>query len=231
MFFCTLRVSSGDSHFFYDFHKNTLENVPITSLTISFVESHYPRVLDTHLRKIRNYKVEEKSPGIYTVSGDILPIQIIDSSKLSVEENLWLKGLNRFKVPEAWRIVTKVSLQGDPAKIGAYLDAIVRANIDVLQEAYKMSDVCYTGIPALDELLEEVGYMDGYTARMEAKIEAKMEAAMEAKIEAKMEARGEERVLDIARNLVNLGLPLETVVSATGLGIDKVKEMYVTKEQ
>ena len=88
-----------------------------------------------------------------------------------------------------------------------------------------MSDVSYTGIPALDEFLEETGYMAGYTARMEAKMEAQMEAKVEARAEAIGEARGEERVIDIAKNLVNLGLPVETVVSVTGLGIDKVMEI------
>jgi len=188
----------------------SLENTPITSLTISFVESHYPRELLVHLREIRNYKVEEKSPGIYTVIGDILPIQIIDSRQLSDEENLWLKGLNRHEAQEALRIAAKASSQRDGARIGAYLDVIIRANIDVLREAYKMSDVSYTGItgiPALDEFLEETGYIAQYEARREAKVE-------------------ERKAIDIAKNLVSLGLPLETVVSATGLGIDKVEEMY-----
>ena len=35
--------------------------------------------------------VDERSSGIYTVEGDILPIQIIDSRQLSADENLWLK--------------------------------------------------------------------------------------------------------------------------------------------
>ena len=33
------------------------------------------------------------TPGIYTVDGDILPTQIIDSRKLFDARNLWLKGL------------------------------------------------------------------------------------------------------------------------------------------
>ena len=39
--------------------------------------------------------------------------------------------------------------------------------------------------------------------------------------------RAEERkALDIAQNLVNLGIPFETVVSATKLDPEKVKPMY-----
>jgi len=58
------------------------------------VENHYPNVLFKHLTQERGYKVAETGPGIYTVSGDILPIQVIDSSKLPLEENLWLKNLS-----------------------------------------------------------------------------------------------------------------------------------------
>ena len=72
----------------------SLEKVPITSLSISFVESRYPKKLFRHLRNTRGYKVEESSPGIYNITGDILPIQVIDSRRLSAGENLWLKDLN-----------------------------------------------------------------------------------------------------------------------------------------
>ena len=54
------------------------------------------------MREVRGYAVEEKRPGIYIVKGDILPVQIIDSRKLSEEENIWLKDLdNRLEAPEA----------------------------------------------------------------------------------------------------------------------------------
>ncbi|MCL2066314.1 MAG: hypothetical protein FWG99_02475 [Treponema sp.] len=40
-------------------------------------------------------------------------------------------------------------------------------------------------------------------------------------------ARAEERkALDIARNMVKLGLPIETVVSATRLDSEKVKKLF-----
>jgi predicted transposase YdaD len=44
---------------------------------------------------------------------------------------------------------------------------------------------------------------------------------------AKWEARAEERkALDIAQNMVNLGLSLETIVSATQLEPEKVRSLY-----
>jgi hypothetical protein len=39
------------------------------------MENCYPRKLLEHLEKIRGYAVVETEPGIYTVNGDLLPIQ------------------------------------------------------------------------------------------------------------------------------------------------------------
>ena len=178
----------------------SFERIPITSLTISFVENHYPRELLRHLQKKRGYAVEENNPGIYTIRGDILPIQVIDSRKLSVNENLWLRELNNnLEVFELERVLSEIYKQGKAARIKTYLDAVTRANKDSLQEVIKMSNTALT----LDEIFEEAGLV------------------------ARWEARGEERkALDIAQNMINFGLPMETVISVTKLDPEKVKELY-----
>ncbi|MDR0313364.1 MAG: hypothetical protein LBI14_07180 [Treponema sp.] len=56
-----------------------LKKVDITELTLTFVESRYPKKLLEHLQGVRKYSVEEKPSGIYSIKGDILPIQIIES--------------------------------------------------------------------------------------------------------------------------------------------------------
>ena len=49
---------------------------------------------------------------------------------------------------------------------------------------------------------------------------------------AKWKAEGEEqKALAIAQNLANLGLPVETVISATGLDPEKVKTLYKTNNK
>ena len=178
----------------------SFEKVPVTSMTISFVESRFPRELLGHLREIGGYKVEETSPGVYTVKGDILPIQIIDSRKLSAEENLWLKDLNnKLNAQEAGRLLLEAKRQGKAARINAYIDAIARANYLAIKEAMNMSNTAIS----FDEVLEITG------------------------ANARAEARGAERkALDIAENMVNLGLPFETVAAATKLDPEKVKALY-----
>jgi len=178
----------------------SFEKVPVTNMTISFVESRYPKELLTHLRKIRKFTVEESSAGIYTVNGDILPIQIIDSRKLSIDENLWLRDLNnKLAAPDICRITTEIYRLGKEARVQSYIDVIARANYLAIEEAKNMSS------PA--KSLKDVFERTGMAAEWEAKAE-------------------ERKALDIAENLAKLGIPLETVVSATKLDPEKVRTLY-----
>ena len=181
----------------------SFEEVSISSLTLSFVESRYPRELLTHLSGTRGFIVEETSPGIYNVKGDILPIQVIDNRQLSAEENLWLKSLdNRLDPLEALRLLEETNRQGKEARIQTFLNVIAQANLRAIKEAINMSDTVKT----LDDVFIQTG--------------------MAARWEAKAEARAEERTaLNIAKNMLNLGLPLETVVSATKLDPEKIKTL------
>jgi len=185
----------------------SFEKLEITRLTISLVTSRYPEKLLKHLKNVRRYKVEETSPGIYTVKGDIIPIQVIESRRLSADENLWLKNLsNRLDPFSVMQVNDEVTRLDKAARVQAYIYVIAKANSLAIEEALNMSR------PAVS--LEEVLERTGVTARAEAR----------------GEARGEAReALAIAQNLVNLGVPFETVVSATRLDPEKVKTMYQKK--
>ena len=144
------------------------EGADITDMTLTFVASSHPRELLAHLREARGCTVEEKWPGVYIVSGDPLPIQIIDNRKLSDGENLWLKGLDNTLDAQGWlRVTSEILRQGKPSRMGAYFEAIMRANMESFREAYEMND----NTLALDRMFEEIGL----TARWEAKGEARGE--------------------------------------------------------
>ena len=97
-------------------------------------------MLLSHLQKVRGLKVEKTSPGIYTVIGDTLPIQIIDNRELPSKENIWLKDLNNnLDAPEISRLLTKIHRHSSGAQIGIYLDVVTRANTEAIEEAMKMS--------------------------------------------------------------------------------------------
>jgi hypothetical protein len=204
--------SPGDYVSVADFYKvygyaclyASFERVSINKLTISFIESCYPKKLLGHLEKIRGYSIAENEPGIYTVRGDILPIQVIDSRRLSADENLWLKSLSdKLDHAEVEQLSTEIARQDKAARIAAYLHAIAQANSETIQEAIEMARTL-----TIEQVFENVGWT------------------------AKWEARGEEhKAFSIAQNLVNLGIPFETVVSATQLDPEKVRAMYETIKQ
>jgi predicted transposase YdaD len=92
-------------------------------------------------------------------------------------------------------------------RLEAYVNAIFRANPGTVKELIQMSGEALT----IEQVLEEAGWI----------------ARWEARGEAKGEARGkEQKKWEIAKNMVTLGLPFETIVSATQLEPEKVKELY-----
>jgi hypothetical protein len=190
----------------------SFRQVPVTGMSVSFVESRYSGKLLEHLQKERGYTVAETCTGIYTVIGDIMPIQVVDSRRLSAEENIWLKSLRgRLNYTERYQIGTEMARQGKDAQIAAYLHAVAEVNPEIIQEAFMGKRSPLT----LEQALVNVG------------LTAKWEAKGEARGRAEGEIEGEERkAFAIAQNMVNLGLPFETVVSATRLEPEKIKALY-----
>jgi len=89
-----------------------------------------------------------------------------------------------------------------------------------IREAMKMTETVMT----FEDVLEEAGLIAKWEARGETRGEARGKAEGEArgKIEGKIEGR-ERTTLEIAGNLIALGLPVETIVSATKLDAETVR--------
>jgi hypothetical protein len=178
---------------------SSLKKVDITDLTLTFIESRHPRTLLAHLQEVRGYDVEEKWPGIYIIKGDILPMQIINSRKLSEEENLWLKGLdNRLGALQLHRISREADQQRNAERLKAYLDVITRANKESFEEVVKMSD----GTLTIKKILKEAGWIDEWETEGKAKV---------------------------AVNMLKNGFSVEQVVNLTELDIEKVKSLTVSQ--
>jgi hypothetical protein len=180
----------------------SFERIPISGLTISFVESCYPKELLEHLKNIRGFTVAESAEGIYTVKGDILPIQVINSRKLSADENLWLKSLsNKLNHVEVRRISTEIAHRGKTARIAAFIHAIAGANPKSIKEAIKMANTL-----TIEQVFEDVGWT----------------AKWEARGKAEGEAKGK---LEIARNFKKMGLPVSQIAEGTGLPPETIQEL------
>jgi hypothetical protein len=183
------------------------------------VETRYPKELLKHLREVRKYEVTEKWAGIYQVTGDILPVQIIESKKLAEEENLWLRNLgNELDARSLDAVLTESARQGKAARIRAYIDALLRANTHILQEVIEM------GYETLDEVLVKTGLTQKWVAEGETRGETRGEIRGIQIGEARGEIRGEtQRNFAVAKNALREGLPIETVQRITGLDANTIR--------
>jgi hypothetical protein len=207
--------SPGDSLTVADFHQVMayahLYCVPpekgnMTDLTVTFVTTREPRELKGYLREVYGYTLTETGAGITLITGDVLPMQIIERKKLSPGEGVWLANLGGDLSVEGIKAVLKEARKvPKEAPIGAYLYMLLMANAQRTREVLKMSDLA-----TLEEVFEGLPITEHWMARGEARGEAKGRA--EGKAEGK-----EAKAIEIARNLKKIGLPPEKIAEATGL--------------
>jgi hypothetical protein len=175
-----LEYKSPEDYFsIYDFYKvlsyaylyAAFHKTDIKDMTISVIETRHPRELLSYFGEER-CRVEETSPGIYAVGGYPVVIQVIESKRLPLTENLWLKGLsNDLNAAAAGTILEESRKREREAEFGAYLYAILSANKQTIREVIKMAD----GALPFNELMEELGLTAEWERRGEARGEAKGE--------------------------------------------------------
>jgi hypothetical protein len=158
-----LEYKSPDDYFsVYDFYKvlsyaflyAALNKVPVEDMTLSIIETRHPWGLFKYLEDAGRGGISETAPGIHQITGYPLAIQVIESKKLSVEVNLWLKGLTKDLNPVIAESILKESRKkGTETELGAYLYALINANLKTIEEVLAMAD---EGLP-FDRLIEEMG--------------------------------------------------------------------------
>lgn len=128
---------------FYKADVPYVNSISVNELTITFVSEKYPRKLIQHLETVRNFVVEITEPGIYFVKGDIIPIQIIVTGRLSETENLWLKSLtnNLRESEKAKKLIEDYLVHTDNNLYHSVLDTIMRANQKTFEEVNGMTDI------------------------------------------------------------------------------------------
>jgi hypothetical protein len=175
--------------------------VDLSGVTLTFVTRRHPRKLIKYLTGVRGYEVKESVPGIYTVKGDYLPIQIIETKKLSEKENLWLKSLTNDLESGAAKTILEIGKEViREASLSAYLDVLLRANPQTFLEAWNMAN----GTATFEEVFTEAGIIPQW-------------------IERGIERGEEKRALAIARNLLARGWSVEEIAETTKLPVEKIR--------
>ena len=138
---------------FYKADTNHVDEIKANEITITFVCKNRPRELIKHLREERGFRIKGKE-GIYTIHGDYFPMQLILTSRLSKEENFWLRYLtNDLKsVEEANKILSEYEGHRNENNHKSVMNVIVHANKEVFKEATKM---CEALLELMKDELEE----------------------------------------------------------------------------
>ena len=134
---------------FFKADTEKVNEIKAEEITITFVCRRKPEKLIKHLQEERGFRLEEKD-GIYTIYGDLFPMQLLLTSALSETENFWLRYLtNDLKtVEEANKILGKYEGHQKENLYKSVMNIIVNANRELFKEAKKVCE-------ALRELMKE----------------------------------------------------------------------------
>ena len=152
-------------------------NVEIADLTLSFVVAAHPRELFRYLRGELGYTVQERHPGVHVVTGAMIQIQVINSVKLSEEENRWLRNLNRKLTEKEVAWLSQMEKKYDSLlDLSAYRHAVLTANkkmLKMLREDKSMWN------EEIREIFEETGWSEEWIKKgeLKGKLEGKLETA------------------------------------------------------
>ena len=178
-------------------------HVELADITITFIENRHPRKLIAYLTDIRGYKVEEPFPGIYLVTGDYIPMQIIETKKLSERENLWLKSLtNDLEIPHLNDILERSSQNEQALSLDAYFNVLIHANPEVFLEVLKMNTATF------EEVFTKAGIIPQW-----------IERGIERGIKQEKEKT--------ALNLLARGIPIDEVAHITELPVEKIHALVL----
>lgn len=132
-------------------HLLSKKPMQMDELTITFICNHFPRKMVQHLKEFRGLNIIHVEAGIYYITGDAFPIQLLVTRELDPKENLWLQSLrNNMSKPEEIETLLKEYETKKSSKLyQAAMEVITRANWDAVKEVKE------TMCEALKELMAE----------------------------------------------------------------------------
>jgi hypothetical protein len=146
---------------------SAFERVPLTDITVSFVATPKPTSVFKELTKARGLPVDEAHRGIYYVSGEAFPVQIIEGKRLAVKENVFLKhlrsGLTQKDIKNVFDAYAKHRTM---EKVNVYLNRLFSANTKVVEEVMSMYGMSDELREIFREYMVDSGMMSGYAQKM-----------------------------------------------------------------
>ena len=176
----------------------SLNKVPTQNLTVTIVESGYPRSVIQHLKTDLGYDTEESAPGLYIVKGMTFPVQLIESEKLDKRENMWLKNLREGANAESFvEMLRAIRARGKEARLKAYLNVLLVANPKILEEVEKAMMMT----PELRKVFIDIVYA------------------------AEWEEKAAEKERMMVKNLLARGVDPVIIAESSGLALDAIQKI------
>lgn len=135
-----------------------VNEIKAEDITLTFVCKRFPHKMIKELRRTRKVQLEKFEEGIYHLIGDAFPIQLIHTSKLSEENNFWLKNLtNDLKgTEEAQKLLKAYEKRKRENLYQSVMNVIVKANIALFEEVEEMCDALMEIVqPKVDARIRE----------------------------------------------------------------------------
>jgi hypothetical protein len=195
-------------------------DVRTSEMSVTIVSSRKPKKLLKYLKSELGYTVTSEQQGIYLITGDTSPTQIIVSCELPEKVNLWLNHLSqRLTAAKLKRILTVTSKLSKETPIRTYINVLTEQNATTFQELMKMGK-------KVDAILKEAGYVDKWLAegRVEGRAEGRIEGRVEGRVEGKVEGKAEMILRILSRRLAPPSKTLEKKICSIR-NINKLDEL------
>ncbi len=155
--------------------------IPPEEITISFVSRNYPDKMMKHLQEVRHMDIMEGEQGIYYIDNDIFQIQLIVTSELPEELNLWLRNLTNDLADSKTieRLLHEYKYHTHESNYKSAMNIIINANMQVFKEVGKMCDALMELMKDELEAKKAQGIEQGIEQRIEQSVSALIEAYQE----------------------------------------------------
>lgn len=197
--------SEEDSFSVWDYNKilgyaylySSFEQIPMSDITLTVSLTMYPRELVKYLVNECGLTIADTGEGIYYIEGGAVPIQILESKKLSKSANIFLRSLrSNLSTEDIMDTLTLYKEQRPLNEKDVYLDRIVMANYKIFEEVVDMT-------AEFKELILESAERNGW-------------------LEERMEKNAIENAKSIAKRLLLHGHSVEDTSEFTKLPIETV---------
>jgi hypothetical protein len=202
----------------YDYYKTqaygwlsgSFNRIDFENMSLTIATTKHPFKLMSYLRD--RFGISLIQNGIYCVERTPIPTQIVVSSELSEEENLWLTSLkSNITETRLKRVAAEIVSHEHDASAKAYFEVVVGANFQTYMKLMETQDM-----KTLTQHLKELGYLDHILVERD-QLHAK--------------ERDEERIkwqadkIEIASKLKRRGMDYESIADVTGLSLREVKRL------